>query len=432
MVPGWNTYDNNNNTADVHGHGTMVSGMAVAAGNNLAGSAGVSFGSKLMPIRITDTSGYGYFSTMAAGINWAADRGARVASISFQGVAGSSTVMSAAQYMRNKGGVVLTAAGNTGILESYAASDYLTVVGASDSSNNVASFSSYGKFVDLAAPGVSIFTTARGGGYASPSGTSAASPVAAGVYALMMSANPTLSPASLDNIIFSTASDVGLAGKDEKSGWGVVNASAAVGKAAQAASTDSTAPSTSITSPAGGSKVNGLVPVSVSATDNVSVARVELYVNGSLIATDSLSPYGFSWDTSTLPDGAATLLAKAFDGAGNSSSSSISVTVASDTIAPKVSIQNPANGATVTGTVTVSAVATDDKKVASVSLLIDGREVAKVFGSSLSYSWDTTAGTKKRGVGKRSASTSTTRSIQVIALDPAGNKGTQSISVTAQ
>jgi subtilisin family serine protease len=52
MVPGWNSYDNNNDTADVHGHGTMVSGMAVAAGNNLAGSAGVAFGAKLMPIRI--------------------------------------------------------------------------------------------------------------------------------------------------------------------------------------------------------------------------------------------------------------------------------------------------------------------------------------------------------------------------------------------
>jgi hypothetical protein len=433
MVPGWNTYDNNNNTSDVHGHGTMVSGMAVAAGNNAAGSAGVAFGSKLMPIRITDTSGYGYFSTMASGIMWAADQGARVASISFQGAAGSSTVNSAAQYMRSKGGVVLTASGNTGVVEAYAPSDYLTVVSASDSSNNVASFSSYGEFVDISAPGVSIFSTKNGGGYGSGSGTSAASPVAAGVYALMMAANPSLSPATLDNIAFTTALDVGAAGKDLKAGWGVVNAGGAVLKAAQTMASDSTAPSASIMSPSVGTKVGGLVPVGVNSTDNLAVTRVELYVNGSLYATDITAPYAFSWDTSAMNDGSATLLAKAYDAAGNIGSSSVGVIVANDTMAPEVTIQNPANGAVLSGTVTVSASATDNKKVASMSLYIDGKEVAKGFSSSLSYSWDTGSGAKKKGGGKKpKTATTTAHAVQVVAIDPAGNKATKSISVTTQ
>jgi subtilisin family serine protease len=103
LVPGWNTYDNNN-TADVLGHGTATAGTAAAVGNNATGVAGVAWQSKIMPIRITDPNGYGYYSTMASGITWAADHGARVASISFASTCGSATVASAAQYLRNKGG----------------------------------------------------------------------------------------------------------------------------------------------------------------------------------------------------------------------------------------------------------------------------------------------------------------------------------------
>ena len=433
LVAGWNTFDNNNNLADVSGHGTKTAGAAAAAGNNTVGVSGVSFGSRIMPIRITDASGYAYYSTIASGITWAADHGARVANISYAPISGSATVLSAAQYMRSKGGVVVNSAGNTGALGSNPKTDLMTIAGATDSSNNVASFSTYGDFVSVAAPGVSIYSTTAGGGYGAVSGTSFASPVTAGVYALMISANASLQPAQLDSILFSTASDIGTAGKDQKSGWGVVNAGAAVTKARQTTAIDGVAPSISISSPKASSTLGNLATVSVSATDNVGVTRTELYVNNSLYASDLVAPYTFSLDTNALPDGSATLLAKAFDAAGNASSATVTVKIVNDTTAPTVLLQSPTNGSTVTGVVTVSATATDNKKVAKIALSIDGNQVSVAYGSSLSYSWDTAP--KVKGGGRKSTQTSSSpvpHGLTVTATDEAGNTAQQSLTVYSQ
>jgi subtilisin family serine protease len=327
MLPGWNVYDNNSDTRDVYGHGTKVAGAAAAIGNNSGGVAGVAYQARIMPMRVTDLSGWAWTSTLSQGLTWAADRGARVANMSFQGVCSSSTVLSAAQYFRNKGGVAVAAAGNTGALLSGSQSSALTCVTATTSSDARASWSSYGAFVDVAAPGVAIYSTTRGGGYASVSGTSFASPIVAGVYALMKAANGSLAPSTLDKILTSTARDLGTAGWDQYFGWGRVDAAAAVVKAQQTSASDTQNPSVSITSPTGGS-VTGVVPVDVKATDNVGVARVELYARGSLVAADSVAPYRFSWDTSRLAKGSAKLEARAYDPAGNTAvSTQASVTV---------------------------------------------------------------------------------------------------------
>jgi thermitase len=231
MVAGWNFYDGNANTADVYGHGTKVAGAAAALSNNGVGVASVSWQSKIMPLRVSLPDGTAYLSTIASAITYAADHGARVANVSFQGAAGSPTVQNAAQYMKGKGGLVVISAGNTSGLQSFDASDSLIAVSATDSADGRASFSSYGAYVDVAAPGVSIYTTANGGGYASVSGTSFSAPITGGVIALMMSRNPALSPAQIESALKSTAVDLGTSGRDDYFGVGRINAAAAVAAA---------------------------------------------------------------------------------------------------------------------------------------------------------------------------------------------------------
>ena len=429
LVAGWNFYDGNSNVSDVHGHGTAVAGTAAAAGNNGIGTASVSFKSKIMPMRVTDAQGYGYYSLMAQALTTAADRGARVANLSFLGVSASSTVDSAAQYMRSKGGVVVTGSGNTGALRTDSPRDSLTVAAASDNNDARAAFSSWGDYVDVAAPGISIWTTVRGGGYGYFSGTSAASPVTAGVYALMISANSTLQPARLDEILFATALDLGTSGYDQLFGYGRVRADAAVASARGTTSSDSQAPTVAIASPTGGT-VSGLVPVDVTATDNVAVARVDFFANGSLVANDTIAPYAFTLDSTKYSDGNLNLQARAYDGAGNSTSSStIAVTVSNsasnttgDTTRPTVSITNPANGSAVSGTVSVNVSAADNQKVAKITLTIDGKQVAVSSSSSLAYNWRV-----PKAKGKNKSSTISAR-----ADDAAGNAATASVSVTRQ
>ena len=167
-----------------------------------------------------------------------------------------------------------------------------------------------------------------------------------------------------------------------------------------------------------------MTSVSVAASDNVGVAKVELRVNGSLLATDTVSPFGFSWDTSKAPNGIANLVARACDAAGNcADSAAVSVNVAnvSDIMPPTVSIRNPLAGARVSGTVAVSASAADNAGVAglTIQLFINGSRIASSTGTgSVSYSWNT----RKVAVG--------TYTLRADAKDAAGNSSSTSITVT--
>jgi Big-like domain-containing protein/subtilase family protein/F5/8 type C domain-containing protein len=223
--------------------------------------------------------------------------------------------------------VVTAAAGNSGIDEGQTVSDAITCVSATDNNDVKTSWSSYGAYVDVAAPGAAIYTTSSGGGYGSVSGTSFSAPMTAGVYALMMAANPQLLPSQLDAALFSTAIDLGNAGKDPYYGYGRINAGEAVASVSTSTPLDTTLPSVSIASPAGGAVVKGLVPVDVTASDNIGVTRVDLYAGGKLVGSDAAAPYGFSWDTSGVPDGSVTLEARAFDAAGNLATRQVTVTV---------------------------------------------------------------------------------------------------------
>jgi hypothetical protein len=428
MVPGWNFYDNSSNTADVNGHGTMVAGAAAAAGNNGIGVTGVAWNSKIMPMRISDPNGYlTYYSIVANSLTWAADHGARVANISYI-VSQVPTVQNAAQYMRSKGGVVVASAGNSGAYTADANTSTIITVSATDSADIRTSWSAYGPIVDVAAPGVGIWTTTTGGGYSAVNGTSFSSPLTAGVAALVLSANPSLSPAQVDNILTSTADDLSPPGRDDYYGYGRVNAARAVAAAKGNSVTDGQAPSVAIMTTSGAT-VSGIVSVDVDAKDNVGVSRVDMYVNGSLLGTDSASPYSFSLDTSTLADGAATLTAKAYDQAGNvASSPAITVNVANGAISPRppppagtstplsVAIVNPTEGAIVNGNVNVGVSTSDQGSGTTVSLYIDGALTATGTGA-LSYRWNA----RKASKG--------THTIQALAKDAAGNSASQTVHV---
>lgn len=325
IVAGYNSYDNNSNTDDVCGHGTKVAGSAAAVTNNALGVASVAGRAKIMPIRIAFVSSgncYAYTSTMANGLTWAADHGARIANISFSSVPTSLAVQSAANYLRSKGGLLFVSAGNANRDEGYTPTTSMIPVSATAYNNARAGFSSYGAFVALSAPGAGIYTTTKGGGYGGVNGTSFSSPIAAAVGALVMSINPTLSADQVQGILFGTAVDLGTAGRDVYYGYGRVNAAAAVAAARAMPVPDSTPPSAAIAQPGGSSTVSGLVPVDVTVSDNVAVVRVELRVNGSTVASDSSSPFAFSWDSSGNANGISELVAVAYDAAGNSTASS--------------------------------------------------------------------------------------------------------------
>lgn len=425
LVPGWNFYDNNSNTADVFGHGTSVAGAAAAITNNGAGVSGIAGAAKIMPIRVSDSTGYAYYSAIAQGVTFAADNGARVANASFSGVYTSAAVQSAASYLKSKGGLLIVSAGNSGVDDGSPASTTMIPVSATDSADAKASWSSYGQYVAVAAPGVGIWTTGSDGGYRSASGTSFSAPITAGVVALMMAAKPTLSAAQVESLLYSTAVDLGTAGRDTYFGYGRVNASAAVAAASTTVAADTQAPSVAIAAPLGSTSISGLAVVDVSASDNVGVTRVELRVNGSTVATDTAAPYQFSWDTTKLTNGAATLVAYAYDAAGNSrASSSVAVnianSVAADTTPPVVAISNPVNGSKVSGNVQIKVAASDDSGAAALkqALYINGQLITSASGGSLSYTWNT----RKASPGSYT--------IQATATDAAGNKSSMSVQVS--
>lgn len=424
LVPGWNFYNNSADTADAYNHGTGVAGSAAAIINNTVGVAGVAGQAMIMPIRISDAAGTGSWSAMAQGLVHAADQGVRVANISYM-VGGVSSVQSAAQYMKNKGGLVFVSAGNTGTEYTAAPSTALIPVAATTSGDARASWSTYGAYVALSAPGVGIYTTTKGGGYVAESGTSFASPVAAGVAAAVMSANPALTGTQVEGILFSTAVDLGATGRDPYYGHGRIQADAAVRAALLTPAADTQVPSVSITSPGASVTVSGLVAVDVNASDNVGVTRIDLRVNGSTVASDRSGPFALSWDSTSVANGMATLSAVAYDAAGNAgASANVSVNVANngvtDTMPPVVGIANPVAGAKVSGTVSITTNATDNNGSTTLRqvLVIDGKQVASATGAKLSYNWNT----------RKAASGSHT--ISVTATDAAGNRASQSVSVS--
>jgi thermitase len=426
LLPGYSFLLNSTNTSDVLGHGTAVAGTAAAMSNNLFGVAGLAWNNPLMPLVVLDSSDYASYYNIAQAITYAADSGVRVMNISIGGSSSSSTLQNAVNYAWNKGAVIFASAMNNSTSTPYypAACTNVVAVSATTSSDTLASFSDFGNWIKLSAPGASILTTTRGGGYGYWQGTSFASPLAAGLAALVLSINPDLSNAQVVQLIENNADDLGTSGFDPYFGYGRINAYKTLLTATSTVpDSDTTPPSVAIVSPSSGAAISGPATVNVSATDNAEVSYVQLYINGTLYGTDNTGPYSFLWDTAEYVNGSYDLVADAYDSAGNvgiSSHVAVSVnnTVLVSSIPPTVKITSPANGSTVGKKVAIRAEASGNAGISRIELWVDSSLKKSVTsGSTLSWTWNTMRESKGA------------HTIVAKAYDALGNTATSSITV---
>ncbi|MBI1876966.1 MAG: peptidase S8 [Chloroflexi bacterium] len=255
---------------DDQGHGTHVAGIAAASTNNSVGIAGVSWGARLMPLKVLNSGGGGSTYNLSLAIKYAADHGARVINMSLGGGCGTGwpDVEEAVNYALGQGVVLMGAAGNNGSTPVMcpAAINGVIAVGATDFSDNRPSFSTYGSALAVAAPGSSIYSTYPGGGYTYLSGTSMSTPFVSGLAALLWSMAPSLSNSQVRSLIENTADDLGATGWDQFFGYGRINARRALETMALQA--DPTQPLLFIDDNA--SPVSGSVQVITANPDNIT------------------------------------------------------------------------------------------------------------------------------------------------------------------
>ena len=312
---------------DGHGHGTHVAGI-VAARNNTIGVVGVAPEASLYAVKVLSNGGTGYTSDVIQGLDWCAANGIQVASMSLGG-GGTTSLQAACDRAFAKGVVLVAAAGNSSGPVAYpAAYSSVIAVSATDSRDLRASFSNYGPQIALAAPGVSIYSTYRGGTYTYMSGTSMACPHVSGAAALVWASGATSAQAVRDRLT-GAAEDLGTPSFDTSYGYGLVDAQKAAGSGGGDTPPTDNPPTVGITAPAQGATVARTVIVQASAGDDKGITQVEFLADGARIGLDSAGSDGWSaaWDTTRVADGQHTLTAAATDTAGQTASSSVTVTV---------------------------------------------------------------------------------------------------------
>ena len=226
---GYDWVNNDTDPMDDNGHGTHCAGIIAAALNNSIGVAGLAQ-VRIMAEKALTHNGAGYDDDLAKAIIHAADQGARIISCSWGSNGESQLLHDAVQYATNAGALVVAAAGNSGTKKRHYPAAYPEVISvtATDENDRPAAFTTYGDWVDLAAPGTSIFSTYLWNSYLSMSGTSMACPYVAGVAALVWSQYPAMSNEQVRNQLLYTADDLGTVGFDVFYGFGRVNARKAV------------------------------------------------------------------------------------------------------------------------------------------------------------------------------------------------------------
>jgi subtilisin family serine protease len=434
---------------DDHGHGTHVAGTVAAAFNG-QGVVGMATNAQIVPVKVLDSTGFGTDAQVICGLDYIAglaqsQPGPYVLNLSLgdsnrpgETTCGSSALHQAICNLTGAGVTVVAAAGNDGTdAASFVPAAYDEVIAVSafadfdgqrsfagcqadfsdygyQCDDTLADFSNYGSVVDVTAPGVHILSDWNNGGLNTISGTSMAAPHVAGAAALVLGANPSLTPAQVRSLLESTGEcpDGTVANASPCAGHGQWQVGGLFGttpdkdgipeplvnalRAAQAAGTapppppppvDTQPPTVSLSAPAANAAVRGTVNVSANAADNVGVTHVDFHDGPTLIGSDSGAPYAVPWNTAG--DGPHTLTATAYDSAGLSSTDTRTVVV--DNTAPTAAVTNPLGG-TASGTISVTADATDPTPgsgVTSVQFLVDGNAIATDATAPYSTNWNT-------------------------------------------
>jgi thermitase len=320
VLAGADMVNHDNDPTDDHGHGTHVAGTIAAIADNFVGVAGVAPHARIIPVKVLAANGSGSNDTIAEGILKAADLGAKIINMSLGGPDNSQTLEAAIKNVQARGVIVVCAAGNDNVDTPFypAANDGVIGVAATDPANRKASFSNYGAYIDIAAPGTSIGSTGFQGNYVKMSGTSMASPHVAGAIAVLLSKYPALKLAQIQRLLQNTG--------HEASGFAMTAQPRTIDVAAALAA----APTMDFTPP---SRVAGVVATPAApgevvlswsaSSDNHGVKGYRVFRNGSALGTVS----GTSYTDSTLKEGqTASYTVTAFDEDGNESTASAAVT----------------------------------------------------------------------------------------------------------
>ena len=302
VLPGHDFVNGDDDARDDNGHGTMAAEVIAAAGNNRIGIAGICGGCRILPVKVLGKDGSGAYSNIADGIRYAADQGATVINLSLGGSDDSQPLRDAVAYAAGRGALVVGAAGNDGSAAPHypAAIPPVLAVGGVTSTDTRYSWSNFGSWVDVTAPGCNP-SQALNGVVMQYCGTSSATPFTAGVAGLLASTDPAPSADTIRAALIAS----------RKAPAGRIDALNALNALPYAG--DTTAPSVVFaTTP---KAVRGVVTVSAAAADQHGIARVQLYAAGRLVGTDTTAPYSLSWRATG--SGLVPLQLRAYDRAGN-------------------------------------------------------------------------------------------------------------------
>jgi len=424
---GWDFVNKDADPMDDNGHGTHVAGT-VAAEDNDVGVVGVAPEAQLYALKVLGSDGGGYYSDVIAALQWAVDNGMRVTNNSYgsSGDPGVTVKQAFDNAYYSKGVLNVCAAGNSGNPPGKgdnviypARYESCIAVAATDQSDKRASWSSTGPAVELAAPGVSINSTVPGGGYAAWSGTSMASPHVAGTAALVMVAYPLWTNKDVRTQLQNTADDLGVAGRDTKYGYGLVDADEAAPQPVDVhdvAVTDIAAPSWVVA----GDQVSvdvtvenqGTYEESFTVTLTDTTPEPDVLIGSKdviLLAAGAPTTLSFTWDTTgaTTGDHVLEAVASTVTGETDTADNSLTATVtvkepSHDVAVTAIDAPSPVGqGDTVVVDVTVENQGTYDESF-TVTLMDTTPEPDVLIGSedvillaagtstTLSFTWDTT------------------------------------------